>query len=970
MAKINQSENNNKGMTKYLSPLGAWALAFGCAIGWSSFVMPGTSFLPIAGPLGTILGLLIGSVFITIISYNYSRLVQRYPDAGGAYRYTKQVLGSDHGFLCAWMLILCYFTLIWANAAAISLISRYLFGDLFCFGFSYEIAGYQVYFGEVLFSSGLMLISCLICALSKNLSKWIQIIGAILLFGGILVCFICVLIHRGGIGGIEPLFSKNGSKVVQVMGITLLVPWAFIGFESISHSAEEFRFSRKKILRIVIVSLIASVLCYMMLTVCAAASHPDGFTGWDDYLRSLSRLSGIEQLPSFYSAQEAMGSAGLIVLGIAAFSGIFTSMIGNIIALSRLLFSMSKDDLLPKQLKRQNRKTIPWAAILCIACFSFLIPLLGRTAINWMVEVTTIGATSVYAYTSVCAIVIGYRTKDKKDLICGIIGTVFACIIVVLYLIPQLPSSIYLPTPSYMILIIWCLLGMIVFRLTLKRDKPRKYGKSFIVWVLFLFMILLVSVVWMNRMTLEESEKISAQVELYHQENAKNAGLDIHDENVISTNSYMTDRISDFGKKVRQNTFVFTLVLTFALVVVFSIFSVIKKRQQVIEAERLQAEESNRAKTLFLSNMSHDIRTPMNAVTGYTALALQEENLPDNIRDYLEKIDYSGKHLLTLINDILDMSRIESGKVELDFQHADWEEILDETNNIFSIQMKTKKLTYTIDCSNIKNRYIICDKNRLDRVLLNLISNSYKFTPEGGSISVVLRQTGVEEGKGNYVLSVEDTGIGMSQEFVDHIFEPFERERTSTVTHLQGTGLGMAIAKSLVELMGGTISVQSEQNKGTKFTINLSFPITDEKTVMKNRPEKIEAEKIQESKRLLIVEDNPINSEIAGEILRRDGYEVECAENGLLASKLVAAAEPHYYDAILMDIMMPVMDGYEATKVIRAMDAERAKVPIIAITANTFDTDRQAAFDAGMNAHVSKPFEPAQLLEVVSKFTS
>ena len=250
MIRIQSTNQNNNGLTKYLSPVAVWALAFGSAVGWGAFVMPGTTFLPIAGPWGSVIGLLIGAVIMLIIGLSYRVLMERYPDAGGSYTFAAKVLGSDHGFLCAWMLLLTYAAIIWANSTALSLIVRFLFGDIFCFGFSYQIAGYTVYMGEVLLSVAILAAACLICAAGKRLAAWVQTIGAFLLFAGIAVCFLTIVIRRGGLGGIAPAFSSQGDSFSQILTIVILAPWAFIGFESISHSAEEFRFQTKKILLI------------------------------------------------------------------------------------------------------------------------------------------------------------------------------------------------------------------------------------------------------------------------------------------------------------------------------------------------------------------------------------------------------------------------------------------------------------------------------------------------------------------------------------------------------------------------------------------------------------------------------------------------------------------------------------------------------------------------------------------------
>ena len=948
--------------------MAAWALAFGCAVGWGSFVMPGTTFLPSAGPLGSVLGLIAGATMMMLIGVNYFQLMKRYPDAGGAYTYAKKVLGFDHGFLCAWMLLLTYIAIIWANSTALALIVRYLFGDLFSFGFTYEIAGYTVHFGEVLLSATLLWAAGLVCALSKRLMKWVQIICAVLLLVGPTAAFIAVTVHNGGFKGIEPLFAQGGEDpAVQVLGMIILAPWAFVGFESISHSAGEFKFSVKKSFPILMASLVTGVLTYIMLVMCASMATPDGYANWTEYLMSLKELKGVIALPTFYSAQQSMGTIGLVTLGIAALCGIITALIANNIALSRLFYSMSGDGMAPKRLGRLNGKGIPATAVFVVTGVSTVIPLLGRTAIGWIVDVTTIGAAIIYAYTSIASFVMGLREKNRRVQVFGVLGTLLAMVFVVFYLLPNFWSKNRLATESYLLLIIWSVLGMVVFRVLIGRDKTRRFGKSEIVWVILLFLILLVSQVWIHQVTVEEAGQTSETISAYHFSQSAQAGLNPDSEVVRTTTDYITNQFFSFSNRVMHSVLVQIVLITVSMSVVFSIFSIIKRREKQIEAERLVAEESSKAKSIFLSNMSHDIRTPMNAITGYTALALKEDDLSDTVRDYLEKIDTSGRHLLSLINDILDMSRIESGKMELDASPASLTALLDEIHSMFVMQMESKKLKFTVDYAGITDKAVICDKHRLNRILLNLLSNACKFTPEGGSVTLTATQTGRDGDTASYELRVADTGIGMSEEFASRVFEAFERENTRTVSQIQGTGLGMSITKSLTELMGGTISVKTKQGEGTEILLCLRFPLADEEALA-------EAEKSEEAAlevdftgmRLLLAEDNPINKEIASLILGQEGFAVDTAENGREALEKIQDSPPGTYRVVLMDIQMPEMNGYEATRAIRALPGEQGRIPIIAMTANTFEDDRRAAYEAGMNFHVGKPFKPDELMSAIA----
>ena len=385
------------------------------------------------------------------------------------------------------------------------------------------------------------------------------------------------------------------------------------------------------------------------------------------------------------------------------------------------------------------------------------------------------------------------------------------------------------------------------------------------------------------------------------------------------------------------------------------------------------AESASKAKSTFLSNMSHDIRTPMNAIIGFATLALDDIRDGKKVEDYLSKILSSSKHLLGLINDILDMSRIESGKVVLEEQETDLVTTLQELQSIMEGQAKERKLKLHVDYSNLRDRHVYCDKTRLNQVMFNLLANAVKFTSEGGSIWLTMSQlepTYEVEDRAIYEIRVKDTGIGMDKEFIKHIFEPFERERTSTVSKIQGTGLGMAITKNIVDMMGGTIEVESQKGVGTEFIIRLELRLQAEARVANEDGTKQHghAEGVAEfaGKRLLLAEDNELNREIACMLLSKYGFVIDTAENGQEAVDLVAASAPDHYDLVLMDIQMPVMDGHEATRRIRNLeDKELAKVPVVAMTANAFDEDRKAAKECGMNGFISKPINMQEVVQAL-----
>ena len=577
--------------------------------------------------------------------------------------------------------------------------------------------------------------------------------------------------------------------------------------------------------------------------------------------------------------------------------------------------------------------------------------------------------------------------------------------------------------------------------------------------------------------------------------------------------------LSDF---IKDNFFKVMLISSIAVaVVLLTILMLLQKARKAEAAARKaasdtqelnaklqvaveKAETANRAKSTFLSNMSHDIRTPMNAIIGFTTLALSNIDDTDRVKDYLGKTLASSNHLLSLINDVLDMSRIESGKIHLEEVEVNLSDVLHDLKTIVSGQIYAKQLELYMDVMDVTDEDVYCDKTRLNQILLNLLSNAIKFTPAGGTVSVRVRQlAGKVHGCGQYEFRIKDNGIGMSQEFAQKIFEPFERERTSTVSRIQGTGLGMAITKNIVDMMGGTIEVQTAQGKGTEFTVcvpmraqteqrpvekiteleglkalvvdddfntcdsvtkmlvkvgmRAEWTLSGKEAVLRARQSiemsdvyhayiidwrlpdmngievtrqirslhddtpiiiltaydwsdiEVEAkaagvtafcskpmfmsdlretlmsalgqkqtDAVQrllpeknadfKGKHILLVEDNELNREIAQEILREYGFLVDSAENGAVAVEKVSTAAPGSYDLVLMDVQMPIMDGYTATRKIRALDdPARAKLPILAMTANAFDEDRRNALESGMNGFLSKPIVIDDLVQELHK---
>ncbi len=402
------------------------------------------------------------------------------------------------------------------------------------------------------------------------------------------------------------------------------------------------------------------------------------------------------------------------------------------------------------------------------------------------------------------------------------------------------------------------------------------------------------------------------------------------------------------------------------------------EQKELLEGALIQANRANNAKSVFLSNMSHDIRTPMNAIIGFTSMAISHIDNKELTAEYLEKIKQSSNHLLSLINNVLDMSRIESGKMQIEEEHCVILDILEQIRDMVQEDVRRKELKLKIDTSGIKDFSVYCDKLKLSQILLNLIGNAVKYTETGGSISVKVKQKPTAAfGYANYEFKIKDTGIGMSEDFVAHIFEPFEREKNTTTGGIEGTGLGMSITKNFVDMMNGAIDVKSKPGVGTEITVSLNFrmsgsdstsdALVDGSVCTFGMPKAVKSgvESIKDG-RILLVEDNILNQEIAEFILSDAGFKTDIAENGRIAVDMLLNSEPGYYKLVLMDIQMPVMDGYEAARIIRGFkNKSLASIPIFAMTANAFAEDKQEALRAGMNGHIAKPIDVKEFIKIV-----
>ena len=915
----------------YLSGIDVWSMAFGCMVGWGAFVMPGTTFMPIAGPVGTITAMTVSTLIMLVIGYNFAFLMNHSPGAGGVYSYTKEAFGRDHAFLSSWFLCLSYLTIVFLNGTALFVVLRTIFGDAVQTSFHYTVSGNNIYMGEILVSvTALAGVGVLFITAKKILHKIHSILSIIMIAGILSLAVICIP-HAVSNNALSIIGMKHTHIAYGIYSIIFLAPWAFVGFDVISFDTFNFKFNIKKSKGIIFTAIIVAGIAYTAMAIVSISSVPDGYADWTEYFADLGNLSNEKAVPTFYAAKAIIGTPGLILIGITALAGVLTGIIGGYRATIRVLSTMADDRILSEVFSKTLYST------LFIMIFSVSLALFGRNTLSWFVDLTSFGAIVGFGYTSASAYKLAKAENLKKVKITGMVGTIISIIFVIVQLVPRLTAMEAMGSEAFLLLSFWCLIGFVFYWRTITRSTLIEYSSIATSGVALFALLIYSAFLWLAK-------------------------------HIISKANIKQVHYSIISGGILLMVIVFT-----GLVIMIYIQSLVRKKHEVAELERIRATERNNAKSRFLFNMSHDIRTPMNAIIGYTGLALKEP-ASEELHNYLLKIERSNRHLLTLINDILEMSRIENGKMEIECIPADICSIFDDVRELFEEQMKQKKMDFKVDTLGVKNRYIWCDVKNLNRVILNLLSNAYKFTPEKGKISVsVSEESSSETNFGSYEITVSDNGIGMSAVFVENMFSPFERERTSTVSGIEGTGLGLSITKSIVDLMEGKIDVVTSPGNGTKITLHLKFQLADEADIVKD--ESIAAESDEDiqftGKRVLLVEDNMINMEIVNMILSQAGFTVDTAENGKVAVERIASSEAGFYDAVLMDIQMPVMDGYTATRNIRRLaDKELAGIPIIAMTANAFKEDADAAIDAGMQAHVAKPIDVDILLKTLTKVLS
>lgn len=948
-----QSGEKN-GLRPYLSVWAVLALSFGYAVGWGAFVMPGRVFLPNAGPLGTVIGIAIGALAMCIFALNYHRMVLREPGPGGAYRFTRQMFGADHGFFVSWFLCLTYIAILWANATSVILFARYLGGDALQFGFHYMLVGFDVYFGEVMLCVLVIVAVGVMSLFSRRLVAHMQTLLAAVFVAGVAICFFAALArHEGSFATVAPAFAPDGDGIFyQILAIVAMMPWAFVGFEAVSNSSAEFNFGKKKLLPIFIVSIVLIAAIYSALAILPALVVPEGYSSWSDYLAHLSTKGPSGLTPVFAAARLVLGPAGFAIIGGALVAAQLTGIIATYVALSRLMYSMSLNGVLPNWFGVLGRDGTPKNAMLFIMCVSVAVPFFGRSAIAWPIDVSSIGATIAYAYTSVAAFK-AFGSKGRKIFwvkLAGLGGAILAGILCLMMLIPNYLSGSSLAPESYLLLAVWCILGFLAYRRAFLLDRDDRFGHTPVVWIGLLVLIFFSSLMWVRQAVCNATDDVVHRV--------VSDGMSVE---------RLEQEVDSINETTMRNSLIEMSLLVGSLLIMLSLFSHLRKREQAMAVEKAEAERVNKAKSYFFSTVSHDIRTPLNAILGFSQMLKLGFKTEVERNQAIDAILVSGKTLLCLINDVLDLSKLESGKMPIEPEPVNCRKLLNEIVDSFKIASQKQGL-------DIRGRVdemppLMLDPQRIRQIAFNLMGNASKFTHDG---YIELRASFAPDESGDtgtFTMAVEDTGCGISAEDQKKIASPYVQVG-SKASRNGGTGLGLAICCQLAKAMGGDLSLKSVLGEGSTFSIVVpGVKVCDESVLSHSsggevngaRPDGVPP--ASRKKRILAADDQKINIMLLKAMISKiGGCELVAACDGKEALDILKSQGADSFDMVFTDMWMPEMDGKSLVRAIRA-DPAIASIPVYVMTA---DVDMRDTFaNIGFAGLLLKPVTIESLREVL-----
>ena len=967
-----------------LSLLAAWALAFGCALGWDSFVIPWTSFLPDAGPVGSLIGLVVGALVMATVAWNFHFMMNRHPGPGGVYEYASRAFGADHGFLCGWFLSLAYIAIVWMDATVMAFIVNFFSKtQFFRFGFHYAVEGITIRLDNILLSAVAIAVAAAICC-RRRLAGSVQTVLSVAFVAGILVFAGAAVCRHGGLTApAGPAFAPDGvPRIVQVLGIVGFMPWLFIGFESVSNLSGEFRFPLRKSFGVMAVAIAFVAAAYALLTlipVLAPGFAPGGgFADWAEAVGSLR--AGDARAPdlAFSTASRAVGPWWGSKVGAATFfAAVFTNLVGNTLAASRLLSAMAADGALPQWFGRRNGDGSPRNAVLAIALVSLPVFVLGEATVQIIVDIAVVGAVIAYAYTSAATFRAARAEGDRIARATGFAGLWLSALILLLFLLPFFsPEAGTMATESYLVLIALCIVGVVCFLSALRRDHNRHFGQSPVVWLSLVVVVILLSFLWIRQSTSGTMSKAFDAIVTRHDESFRDehggADAGLRDEHGGADDGFRhvsrawvetlrdTERFVD--RSVLRNDAVQTGVTVLMLILLVHLFVTFRRRERELEREK------ERSKSRFFSSVSHDIRTPLNAVIGFSEMLRSGTLTEAERKQAIDSILVSGRTLLGLVNDILDLSKLDSGKMEIVHEPTDCPRLLREVMD--SCRATGSRPGVELRCRFGEMPTLMTDPQRLRQIAFNLVGNAVKFT-ERGHVELRAfydRAEGAENG--TFRLEVEDTGCGIAPEDLKRIGTDYVQVG-SKASKRGGTGLGLAICRQLAASVGGKLSVESALGRGSTFTITLpGIQPAPEGTTPDGEEEEpppvpVPAAPDGRVRRLLLVDDVTMNLVVLQALLRRAGtFETVLAANGTEALKALEAPGAEPFDAVLTDLWMPGMDGEALLRAIRA-NPMLSRLPVVALTADVEYRSKYA--EVGFDGILLKPVTLATLSKSLSE---
>ena len=613
-----QNTSSQPGLKAGFTPLGMWAFSIGTSIGWGSFIVTCNTYLQKSGILGTIFGLLLGMAVILVVTWNLQHMIKSAPNAGGVYTFVKDTSGKDLGFISMWFVLLTYLAILWANITSLPLFARFFLGDMFQFGFKYTVFGYEVWFGEALLSICAVVLIGLLCVNSSKIPNKIMIGAAMTFAIAFTVCAVIAIVGHGDSYSYSPLYTSGSSAFRQIIRIAAISPWAFIGFENISHFSEEYTFPAKKVRGILILSVVITTLLYLFVSLLSISAYPPEYNSWLEYIQDMGNLSGIKAVPAFYAADHYLGQTGVTVLMLALFAVILTSLIGNMLALSRLLYAAGREGEAPKKLATLNKKGIPHTAIWLIVAVSVFIPFLGRTAIGWIVDVTTLGATMIYGLISYAVYKYAKNNHQRLERGTGVAGMLLMIVFILLLLIPGLLPFNAMETESYILFIVWAVLGLIYFRVLIRMDKKREYHQRILVWIILLVLVLFASMMWVSRETEKTAHETVHNIYEYHQMHPESDDDDTAGEQRVEFLNEQAEKISSTNTLYTVVSLGIFLLFTFIMMSNYSDTKRLGKRLKTAEEDYTRRLEQEHARATIDS---------MTGVKNKHAYQMEEDNL-------------------------------------------------------------------------------------------------------------------------------------------------------------------------------------------------------------------------------------------------------------------------------------------------------------------------------------------------------